>query len=805
MEEVIKSYKTIVLLGVRKKNVPQIILLALLNIGCVAILRGQENLKLWYNEPAAQWKESLPIGNGRIGTMIAGNVERDTLVINEETVWTGGIHDYINPEAKGHLKEIRQLILDKKYDEALQVGDQYMIGKPKKLQSYQPLGKLEFNFPHKGNITDYKRSLSLNEAIVNISFKENGELYTREYLASFPDDVVVMRFYTESDQGLHFDLQHTSRHESSGSLKGDTYILKGKGSKGGGIEPDIQFESRIEILGDGSFALNPDGSLRVTGGQEVVLLYTAATNYKKYNDVSANPEELCEAILSKLRHQDYPDLLRKHVDDYSGLYNRLQVDFGLGEFSDVPTNELIDRFVQGERIPVIDELFYQMSRYLIISGSRKKSQPLNLQGIWNDNMQPAWGSKWTLNINLPMNYWMVESANLAECHEPLFELLYDLRETGAKVAREHYGCRGFVAHHNTDLWRAATPVDGATWGLWTFGGAWLTRHLWESYQYSQNKEFLKKVYPIMKEASLFFFDFLSEGNDGYLVTSPSVSFEQSYRLPNGKEGRLAEGPTMDNQILRDLFGNCLRAGEILNDDKVYRDSLVLMTKKLRPSTINQETGELMEWAWSAEPRNISGQLAPLWGVNPGTEINYSDSPELAMAAEKTIKARDPFVASYETTGSWVSGTKANFWARLNKGDEAYYIIKRSFIENLFPNMLVSFYPEKYFQIDGNLGMAAAMNEMLLQSHRINDVGQNIIEILPALPLVWKDGSIQGIRARGGFELSMAWKDGKLRAVKILSKKGNTCNLVYGDKSIELETEAGQSYLLDRELNIKTKK
>ncbi|MCG8685752.1 MAG: glycoside hydrolase family 95 protein [Desulfobacterales bacterium] len=720
--------------------------------------------------------------------MIAGNIKSDTLVINEETLWSGGIHDYSNPEAFEHLDKIRQLILDEKYDEALEVGDKHMIGIPRRQQFYQPLGNLILNFEHEGEITDYKRSLNLEDAIVTISYKCDGSAYKREIFASHPDDAIIMRFTTDNANGLNLKLEHTSQHKSTSVLDGNTYRLSGMGNEGRGIAPDIRFESCINIKkGKGSALKN---GFEISGQKEVILVYTAATNYINFKDISGNPKKICADIISNIETKIYKALLDTHVADYSSLFNRVDVDFSNHEVPQIPTDELIELVRSDTVVPYLDELFYQMARYLTIAGSRKGTQPLNLQGIWNDDMAPPWDCKWTLNINLPMNYWLAEAGNLADCHEPLFSLLYDLKETGAKVARTHYGCRGFVAHHNTDIWRGAAPVDGANWGLWTFGGAWLTRHLWDHYQYSQDIDFLKKAYPYMKEASLFFFDFLSKGNDKYLVTSPTVSFEQSYTLPDGRHGRLCEGPTMDNQMLRDLFSNCLRAAMILKDDKVYQDSLVLISESLRPTTIDKETGQLMEWAWPAFPRNVSGQLAPLWAVNPGTEINHFDTPELAKAAEATINARDPYIASYETSGSWVSGTRTNFWARLGRGDKAYEAYNLMINENLFPNMLASFYPKKYFMIDANLGVAAAFNEMLLQSHRVDENGTTIIDLLPALPAEWKNGYIKGIRSRGGFELNLNWEDGELKNVEIYSEKGNSCRLFYKEqeKDITLKPE-----------------
>ncbi len=778
-------------------------------IGCKDSIKSSEKLEMWYTTPASRWKEALPIGNGRMGTMIAGHVASDTLVINEETIWTGGIHDYINPKAKDYLKEVRQLILDKEFKKAIEVGDKNMIGLPRYPQRYQPLGDIVFEFDHEGTITNYKRSLNLDDALVDVKYQAGGILYERSFFASHPDDVIIMHFSTESKDGLHFKIKHTSKHRSQGKIENNTFRLSGIGTKQGSrgkygeaqIDPDITFESVIKVLNGGTLIANEDGSINVKGGNQVTLVYTAETNFEAYNDVSGNPKEKCDRIFERLKGKSYKSLLKKHITDFSALFGRVEVDFGDNKSRNVPTNKLIEQ-AKIKREPLLDVLFYQMGRYMMISGSRSGTQPLNLQGIWNDTMSPPWGCKWTLNINLPMNYWGAETGNLPECHEPLFNLIYDLHKTGTRVAKEHYGCRGFVVHHNTDLWRDAAPVDGANWGLWPFGGAWLSRHLWEHYLYTQDVEFLKRAYPIIKDASLFFFDYLSEGNQGYLVSSPSISFEQHFvTLPDGKEGRLCEGPTMDNQMLRDLFTNCFRAGEILNEDTVFLDSLNLIKNRLKPTTIDTKSGHLMEWAWPAKQKTITGQNASLWGVHPGYEINYIETPELATAAEKTLRYTDANSVKWQSRGSWMSGTKANFWTRLYKGNEAYNEYYKVVEKNLFPNLLVHFFSKQFFMIDGNLGVAASFNEMLVQSHRMTKEGDPIIDILPAMPDVWEDGSIKGICVRGGFELSMSWKAGKLEKLNILSKTGNTSNLIYGDKSLMLKTKPGASYLLNDELEL----
>ncbi len=743
-------------------------------------------LVLKYDEPAAQWKEGLPIGNGKLGAMIIGNVMSDTMVINEETIWTGGPHDYINNEAYAHLGKTRELIRDKKYKESVEYGDAHMIGKPRHLQVFQPLGSLVIHQRHQGAITDYKRSLDLDNAIVKIAYKCNGATYTREYFASHPDEAMIIRFRTSAKEGLKFNIKHDSELLEKAFVKDGIYYLQGKGQKNQEIDGAIRFTLAMKVARGAKNVTADNGSFEIDGGQEVVLHYVAASNYKSYNDLSANPEEICNDRLAQIASQSFDDLYDTHLEDYSELFDRVELNLGDVQVPNMMTDELIRSVRAGNKQPYLDVLFYQMSRYLTIASSRAGSQPMNLQGLWNDQMAPPWGCKWTLNINLPMNYWMTEGANLSECTEPIHRIVQDLHITGQKVAKVHYNCRGFVAHHNTDLWRAAAPVDGANWGLWTFGGAWLTRHLWEHYQYTLDKDFLIKNYPIMKDASLFFFDYLIENDKGELVTSPSVSFEQSYYLPDGETGRLCEAPTMDNQMLRDLFSNCLAAAKVVGDDESFIDSLVLVASKLRSNEVNKETGEIKEWAFKTVQKKVSGQVAPLWGVNPGYEINPIETPRMARAAIKTIRLRDPHVVSYETSGSWMTGTRANFWARLYQGDDAYATYARLLNDNLFPNMLASFYPKKYFMIDGNLGTAAAFQEMIVQSQRKTKDGKVIIDLLPALPTVWLNGEVKGIRVRGGVELDMAWENGEVVKLNIRSQQDDNYVLCYKGKYLAVD-------------------
>lgn len=756
-------------MGKATKSIVIIILIACAAfLGCASKSTSpQMKLRLWYTQPAKQWKESLPIGNGSLGTMVQGRIFNDTLVINEETIWSGGPHDYTNPRAFNHLEKLRALIKADKYEEAIVYGDKHMLGLPKSQQMFQPLGQFIFKMEEQGEVTNYKRSLNLNEAIAEVSFDIDGFSYKREYFASFPGKAILIRLSTNAKEGLKMKLKHTSNLRGQTSNNRQRYYLEGISDDAKGVDGKVRYTAAVQIAeGYDNCCINKDG-ISINGAKEVVLHYVASSNYVGYNDLTADSKRICNNRLDELAGKNFKQLKKQHIKDYSELFNRVSVNFGVKEIPQYPTDKLIVSARNGNCEPYLDVLFYQMARYLTIAGSRTGSQPLNLQGIWNDNPNPPWDCKWTLNINLPMNYWMTEGANLSECHNPVFELIKDLHKTGAKVAKEHYNCRGFVVHHNTDLWRGAAPVDGSKWGLWTFGGAWLTRHLWEHYQYTLDKDFLKEYYPIMKDASLFFFDFLTEDDEGYLVTTPTVSFEQSYEKPNGETGRLTAGPTMDNQILRDLFSNCLTAAKIVGDDSFYQDSLILISNRLRPTKISERNNRLMEWSFEADPKPYCGQLAPLWGVNPGTEINPVATPDIAEAAKRTIKYRTERMVDYEKSGSWVTGTKTNFLARLYEGDEAYASYHKMVKENLFPNVLASFYPQKYFMIDGNLGTANAFQEMLVQSHRKNN-DEIIVDLLPALPSAWPNGKIKGIKIRGGATLYLNWKNGKLEDFELLN-------------------------------------
>jgi alpha-L-fucosidase 2 len=764
-----------------------LILTLLVLLPLVRPANGQTNAPmpaLWYAQPAVKWTDALPIGNGRLGAMIFGGVTDEHLQFNEDTLWTGHPHDYANINALQALPKIRELLAAGKNKEAGWLAKSNFLGTPSRQKAYQPFGDLRLHFSGADNSTDYRRELNLDSAIASVSFRANGTTFRREAFASHPDQTIVLRFTADKAAQISFTLQMTSPHTNSRtqSLKSDTLVLDGQ------VETDgLRFESRVRVVNTGGRVTTNRNVITVENANAVTLFLVAATSFKNFQDISADPAKRCAGDLKKVSQRGFDSVLAAHLADYQYLFQRVQLDLGHSDRESLPTDERLKQVkLSGlTNDPALATLYFQYGRYLLISSSRAGGQPANLQGLWNDNLDPPWESKWTLNINCEMNYWPVEVCNLGECHAPLFDLIDDLAVSGGRTAREQYGCRGWVVHHNTDLWRGTAPINGID-GVWPTGGAWLCQHLWEHYQFTGDKKFLARAYPDMKQAAQFFEDALvKDAKTGWLVTAPSYSPEQ---------GELTTGPTMDNQLIRALMNNTIAAASILDTDKKFAARLAAVRDQLPPNQIGQH-GQLQEWlADMDKPNNAHRHMSPLWALYPGNDITPADTNVFA-AAKVLLQWRG------DGSTGWSYAWRMPLWARVGGGDYAFRQLNSLFQRKTLPNLFDLCGP---FQIDGNFGTAAGIAEMLLQSHEteIHDGKSElrILNLLPALPKVWPEGSVNGLCARGGFEADLTWKNGTLTQAVIHSKLGNPCLLRSGQHEVELPTKPGCSYVFDGQLN-----
>jgi alpha-L-fucosidase 2 len=769
-------------------------------LGVPPAFADTNDLKLWYKQPAAKWEEALPVGSGRLGAMVFGGTGTERIQFNEDTLWSGKPHDYVRAGARDHLDEIRKLVFDGKIEDAGKLFRDTMISDPVRQKAYQPFGDLRFTFPGHEAATNYRRELDLASAIATTSYLVGDVTYTREVFASYPDNAIVVHIGADKPGKVSFALKMDSPHQQSTcKAAGDT--LKLDGQVRDSVPPKdlgMKFQARLRpVVQGGSVNVSDDG-IKIEGADSATLLLVAATDFVNFRDISANPGARCESYLSKLDGKDFDALRAAASAEHQKLFGRVTLDLGHTEAANLPTDERINRVRKaanpsgagGKNAPIPDSiaggldadpalaaLFFQFGRYMLITASRPGSQAANLQGVWNELLNPPWESKYTTNINVEMNYWPAEVTNLSECADPLFDMIDDLRVSGARTAKEMYGCRGWVLHHNTDLWRGTAPINNID-GMWPTGGAWLCYHLWEHYLFTGDKDFLaKRAYPAMKEASEFFLDFLvKDPRTGNLVTCPSFSPEQ---------GTLCAGPAMDMQMIRALFDSTMAASHVLGDiDAEEMQQIAATRRQLVPDQVGK-AGELREWQEDLGQKDRGHRhMSPLWGLYPGAQFTETMDPKIWAGVKTLLEQRG------DGSTGWSYAWRIPLWARVGDGEFAYRQLKIMMGRKVLPNLFDLCGP---FQADGNYGAAAGVAEMLVQSHRrTSDTSVVEIDLLPAIPKAWAKGSLTGLRARDGFEIDLTWVDGKITQATIHSALGKPCRVRWNGKSTDLELAAGKS-------------
>lgn len=749
------------------------------------------DMVLWYNQPGKEWLDGMPIGNGYMGAMVFGRTGTERIALNESSFWSGRPLDYNDPNAYNYFPKIRDLVFAEKFQEAEKMADEHFWGIPAAQQAYEPLGDLLLSFDDSVNVTNYRRELDMETGITSVSYRIGDVTYTREVFLSYFDRVLVVRIKADKPGQISVHAGLKSPFQDNITTNGEKLILDGRWKKDAMKEnwliantdgQGIQFRTILQAFPEGGRLSAGNNRLDISKADAVTFVLTAATSYINYLDISGNPEAICARILSGVKGKNYEALKKKHIADFEGLMGRVHLQVGDQAMNEKPTDERILAMHNGGVDANLEALCFQFGRYILASSSRNGGQPANLQGIWNEMVDPNWGSKYTININTQMNYWPAEVCNLSECAQPLFDMIHDISVNGVKTAKIYYNCDGWVTHHNIDLWRGTAPVDAARFGMWPVGGAWLCQHLWEHYAFTGDLEFLKKYYPVMKGSAEFLLNLMVEDpKHHWLVTPFSMSPEHGYYDSKGNMSYLSSSPTMDVGIIRELFPHCIEAAKLLGVDSDFSNKLQVALTRIPPYQIGK-SGFLQEWIEDWEPGPQGHNFSRNFPFYPGSSIQLHRDKELSSSMMKWMESRSG-------GGAFPLSWNICMWSRLERGDKVADCINR-FVGNSVANNL---HNRGANQSDATFGFSAGVAESLIQSH------EGMISLLPALDANWKDGSVTGLCARGGFDVSMSWKDGKLQSAQISNKNGGSCKIRYNDKTVLLTVKAGKPISLNSEL------